>query len=248
VAETKALQAKRSPDQGTAEQQRNESKDRYWDQWATFSNAASTLAIAVFTLFLVLSARKQAEATAASVRAMQESTRVAMEALDHARNTAKDTLDEMRRATNLSLRAWLVVDSLDLVELNPYPRPWKESIFRAVVRNAGKLPALSIAADFTAELIPDSDPVPKVLVNVGPEGVVVAAGEIKTFAYMLGDISHERIWALRSKQLSLFVTLKLSYTDALGTTGETVHSGHYVPASGERGEYIHNDRDGRSMI
>jgi hypothetical protein len=54
-----------------------------------------------------------ARAAKDSVDEMQASTAVARAALDHAKETAAAQLEETRRANALTLRAWLVVESVE---------------------------------------------------------------------------------------------------------------------------------------
>ena len=158
------------------------------------------------------------------------------------------TLRVTRETNALTLRPWLVIENIELVELDPYPRTDDESYFRVVVKNAGRLPAVSVTAFFAAVLIPGTDPAPETQPSsFGPEGVVIAADEVRRIAFFVNRLTRDRLRALRSGELHLFLSVRLTYTDALGTPGETTQEAHYVRPKEGREETVFLDRDGRSM-
>lgn len=130
----------------------------------------------------------------------------------------RETLEETRRANNMTLRAWLLVEKIEVRRLSTVePGSFIDRPIRVTVRNYGKLPALSVSRFF--ELIPPKSGWPRQPPKAtGTGNRAIAAGESHTFPLPVDVLSAEEIAEREQHQGVLFLTVRFTYTDALGET------------------------------
>ncbi len=230
------LNVKGDPQQTDRSQERKANRKEKKDFW-DYANALSTVAIAVFTFFLVFFGRRQAHATQKSVEAMQASTDVASAALDHAKQTASAQLEETRRAldqTAKAQRAWLVpeiwlsAEGRDAMAYRPIvARP---SPTQVAFRNIGQVPAFNatVTARPVLEKRGGSDHIELRLADAGGRAVF---GRDQTHNYMLWITMgpQEYIDSIMDGSGVLRVRVEMSYTDPIGTKGFTAFTMTYHP-------------------
>lgn len=131
------------------------------------------------------------------------------------RTILRDTLDEARRSNALTLRPWLLVESVTLQDLSA------DALVKVMVQNHGKLPALRV--------IPlhrfDMQPVEAVRIHQAPDSdapgwQVIGAGRSHTFGFRKYDITPDQIDEIEHVRALLTLTMRFKYTDALDTQGD----------------------------
>jgi hypothetical protein len=195
-----AVESKSDTEKAGARDQRRENGYDDWNKRATITNAAATIIVAIFTGLLVFFGSRQANATQKSVEAMRES------------------LEETRRANALTLRAWVLVDKVTLLEFTE-----DEFVVAVRVKNYGKIPAAKIAVfrdfDFPGSLLPN---IPAAFdVEIGR---TIGAGRRYTYKLRMDEPAPEMLNDIAAGRGLLTLAMRLTYMDALITSGGAPHN------------------------
>lgn len=185
-----------------------------WERYATISNAVASIAMAIFTYFLVRVGSIQAHATRQSVEAMRESTKVAADALEHAREAAAS-----------SERPWVAANEFTLLEFKVGQRMEAE----VRIKNFGSTPALDFTTWGGSSLMPTLGlPSMKPEDQYGPN--VLFPTQVVRYPHKLPEaLSADQFQAIQSGELYFVVAGRLTYKDQLGRECVTEYCGFYDP-------------------
>lgn len=133
-----------------------------------------------------------------------------------------------RESNALTLRAWLVVTSVDKEQWFTHRRRnvngRQEDWIDVVIANVGKIPATDIAIQTYPEMSPVS-PEPPLPLPVGKretENMVIGPGHSATFSVKARPLSAQDLASMRARTVDFVLGLRITYTDAINSTGETV--------------------------
>jgi hypothetical protein len=164
----------------------------------------------------------------------------------HQWRVLRETLAETRRANELSLRAWLVVEEVDLRKITTVDAP---TFFLEIhVKNIGRVPAINVDVTLIPEIRPVPEKPPAAISPYSPGGVI-APSQTRAFPFLVTNITLDLLSHLRSGRLNLFLDFAVTatYSDVLDSRGETIQGAHYAWPFEERKESIVLDKDGGSM-
>jgi hypothetical protein len=142
----------------------------------------------------------------------------------HQWRVLRAALDETRRSNELTLRAWLFVESIEL-EGGVLT---DDASIAVTVKNYGKLPAIRVAR-YPKIYVQPNTPVPEVPDGEAAGWRVIAAGATHTFRFGFDDVPPEQIPGIAQGQPPLFFVLRLRYTDDLNSQGNQPYSWFYSP-------------------
>jgi len=169
-------------------------------------------------------------ATILQWQALRDSIGLADEALAHARESSTAQLKETRRANELTLRAWVLVESADYTE--------GDRSVSVTVRNYGRLPATHVAA-LHKFVVGPMYLFPEPPDGAAPElGVIgaIGAGLSHIFVFPLDDTMVNELAAARRGErrggLTLHLFSRFRYTDALADVGTQRHTTYSVVIGG----------------
>jgi len=136
------------------------------------------------------------------------------------------------KSNYLTLRAWLIVDGMEFDPLNRTLRDIAD--LRVTIRNVGNVPAVSVRSMSSTRWGPsdsgawlgDADTVdPTMELDIGP-------GCFTPVVYAFTPPSDAVLTAVHTGETPLTVVARFTYTDALGSIGETTFSARYLHSEG----------------
>ena len=122
--------------------------------------------------------------------------------------------NEIKRANSLTLRAWVLVPSVDL---SPNPDAQNERMVLVNVHNAGKLPATSVSIAIEPRVGRSAIPGFTVSPGLDPEGVVIAPEERPVFRFIITAESEDHMRSILAGDFN--VIARVEYTDPIETQG-----------------------------
>jgi len=185
-----------------------------------------------------------AEALKQAARANKESGETTKKSLDIADRAFKETqranremarlnqrsLDETRRSNNLTQRAWIIIPEIEnlVFEAN------RKLVVTIRLKNVGHIPAVRVGGAMAPHFILTGANIPKLGVPTEPERstAVIGPGEQSRIELDIGTFSEADKADILAGRKILAVNGRVTYTDPIGTSGDTAHCAIYYPRLG----------------